>query len=84
LKLSLKKYADIADDAKEHVQHIADNSGKIDHQREHFAMLSKDVNDLIKIFGTDKKKYRDYCPMYDQGKSGLVNSRRLKSILRIW
>jgi hypothetical protein len=32
-------------------------------------MLSKDVNDLIKIFGTDKKIYRD-CPMYDQGKSG--------------
>jgi phage-related tail protein len=50
LKLSLKEYADIADDAKEHVQHIADNSGKIDHQREHFAMLSKDVNDLIKIW----------------------------------
>jgi hypothetical protein len=42
-------------------------------------MLSKDVNDLIKIFGTDKKIYRD-CPMYDQGKVaiGLVNSRRLK------
>ena len=33
-------------------------------------MLSKDVNDLIKIFGTDTKIYRDYCPMYDQGKSG--------------
>jgi hypothetical protein len=44
-------------------------------------MLSKDVNDLIKIFGTDKKIYRDYCPMYDQGKVaiGLVNSRRLKN-----
>lgn len=65
-----KEYADIADDAKEHAEHIGDNSGKIDHQREHFAMLSKDVNDLIKIFGTDKKIYRDYCPMYDQGKSG--------------
>jgi hypothetical protein len=65
-----KEYADIADDAKEHAEHIADNSGKIEHQREHFAMLSKDVNDLIKIFGTDKKIYRDYCPMYDQGKSG--------------
>jgi hypothetical protein len=65
-----KEYADIADDAKEHAEHIGDNSGKISHQREHFAMLSKDVNDLIKIFGTDKKIYRDYCPMYDQGKSG--------------
>lgn len=65
-----KEYTDITEDAKEHVEHIADNSGKISHQREHFAMLSKDVNDLIKIFGTDKKIYRDYCPMYDQGKSG--------------
>jgi hypothetical protein len=39
----------------------------------------KDVNDLIKILERIKK-YRDYCPMYDQGKvaTGLVNSRRLK------
>ncbi|HEY4616953.1 MAG TPA: DUF3347 domain-containing protein [Flavobacterium sp.] len=65
-----KEYADIAEDAKEHAEHIGDNPGKIEHQREHFAMLSTDVNDLIKIFGTDKKIYRDYCPMYDQGKSG--------------
>jgi hypothetical protein len=54
---------------RKNIQHIADNSGKIDHQREHFAMLSKDVNDLIKIFERIKK-YIDYCPMYDQGKSG--------------
>lgn len=65
-----KEYADIVDDAKEHAEHIGDNSGKLEHQREHFAILSKDVNDLIKIFGTEKKIYRDYCPMYDQGKSG--------------
>lgn len=65
-----KLYADLADDAKEHAEQIGDNSGKIDSQREHFAMLSKDVNELIKIFGTDRKIYRDYCPMYDQGKSG--------------
>lgn len=65
-----KEYADIVDDAKEHAKHIGDNPGKIEHQREHFAMLSTDVNDMIKIFGTDKKIYRDYCPMYDQGKSG--------------
>jgi hypothetical protein len=65
-----KEYADLTDDAKEHAAQIADNSGKIDSQREHFAMLSKDVNELVKIFGTDIKIYRDYCPMYDQGKSG--------------
>jgi hypothetical protein len=65
-----KEYIDIADDAKEHAEHIGDNSGKLDHQREHFAMLSKDMNDLIKTFGTTQKLYQDYCPMYDEGKSG--------------
>jgi hypothetical protein len=25
---------------------------------------------MIKMFRTDKKLYQDYCPMYDQGKSG--------------
>ena len=66
----MKSYMEVADDAKEHAEHIAANAGKIEHQREHFAMLSKDVNDLIKTFGTTQKLYQDYCPMYDQGKSG--------------
>ena len=65
-----KEYVDIADDAKEHAAHIGDNSGKIEHQREHFAMLSKDINDFIQTFGTTQKLYQDYCPMYDEGKSG--------------
>ncbi len=65
-----KEYVDIADDAKEHAEHIGDNSGKIEHQREHFAMLSKDINDFIQTFGTTQKLYQDYCPMYDEGKSG--------------
>jgi hypothetical protein len=64
------EYVDIADDAKEHAEHIGSNPGKIEHQREHFAMLSKDINDLIKTFGTTQKLYQDYCPMYDEGKSG--------------
>lgn len=65
-----KKYNDIAVDAKEHAEHIGNSAGKIDHQREHFAMLSKDINDLIKTFGTKQKLYQDYCPMYNEGKSG--------------
>lgn len=64
------EYVDIADDAKEHAEHIGGNSGKLEHQREHFAMLSKDINDLIKTFGTTQKLYQDHCPMYDEGKSG--------------
>ena len=64
------KYAKIAGDAKEHVKHISNNPGKIDHQREYFALLSKDMNDLIKTFGTDQKLYQAYCPMYGEGESG--------------
>ena len=34
------------------------------------------MNDVIKTFGTNKKLYQDYCPMYDQGKSGYWISER--------
>jgi hypothetical protein len=64
-------YLDIADDAKEHAEHIGDNSGKIEHQREHFVMLSKDINDLIKTFGIKQKLYQVYCPMADGGKGAI-------------
>lgn len=62
-----KEYLEIADDAKEHSEHISENSGEIEHQREHFALLSKDVDDLIKLFGTNRKLYLIFCPMYDEG-----------------
>ncbi|HOD10001.1 MAG: DUF3347 domain-containing protein [Flavobacterium sp.] len=66
-----KEYLDIADDAKEHAKHISDNAGKIDHQREHFVTLSKDINDLIKMFGTKQKLYQDFCPMANDGKGAI-------------
>ena len=66
-----KEYTEIAEDAKEHAEHIADNSGKIAHQREHFAMLSKDVNDLVKMFGAGQKIYQDFCPMFNGGKGAI-------------
>jgi hypothetical protein len=64
-------YLDIAEDAKEHAEHIGNNSGKIEHQREHFVMLSKDMNDLIKTFGAGQKLYQDFCPMADDGKGAI-------------
>lgn len=66
-----KGYAGIADDAKENAEHIGDNAGKIDHQREHFVLLSKDINDLIALIGTKQKLYQDYCPMADEGKGAI-------------
>ncbi len=66
-----KQYMEIAENAKENAEHIGDNAGKIDHQREHLASLSKDVSDLIALFGTTQKLYQDYCPMYNDGKGAV-------------
>lgn len=66
-----KDYLDIAESAKEHAEHIGDNAGKLDHQREHFVLLSKDINDLIKRFGSTQKLYQDFCPMADEGKGAI-------------
>lgn len=67
----LKEYTEIADNAKENAEHIGANAGKIDHQREHLASLSKDIADLIGLFGTTQKLYQDYCPMYNNGKGSI-------------
>jgi hypothetical protein len=63
-----KIYNDIEDDAKEHAEHIGMNAGKIEHQREHFDMLSKDIYQLVKTFGAGQSLYYDHCPMYNDGK----------------
>jgi hypothetical protein len=61
-------FEDIEDDAREHSEHIGTNDGNIEHQREHFEMLSKDIYDLIKTFGGGQVLYKDFCPMYNNGK----------------
>jgi hypothetical protein len=63
------KYMEIAESAKEHAEHIVKNP--IDHQREHFEDLSKDVNDLIALVGTDKTLYQDFCPMASNNKGAI-------------
>lgn len=68
----MKGYMDVADDLKENAKHIEENAGKIAHQREHFVMLSKDVNDLLKTFGNSGPKlYQDFCPMANEGKGAI-------------
>lgn len=64
------EFETIAKEAKLHTESISANAEKIESQREQFALLSQNMNALIKIFGTDKELYQDYCPMFDQGKSG--------------
>ena len=63
-----KVYTDIEDDAKEHAEHIGKNAGNIKHQREHFEMLSKDIYQLVKTFGSGQDLYYDHCPMYNNNK----------------
>jgi len=62
---------DIIGDAREHAEHISENSGKLEHQREHFEILSKDVEDLIAITGTDRVLYKTFCPMYNNKKGAI-------------
>ncbi len=51
------------EEMKEHAEHIAKNSDKIEHQRSHFVMMSEVVYDLVKNFGAGRPLYHDYCPM---------------------
>ena len=76
-----KVYDDVKDDIKEHAQHIADNSSKIEHQREHFDLLSRDMIDLVKATGSSQTLYRDFCPMYNNKKGAywLSETKEIKN-----
>ncbi len=66
-----KVYDDIAEDLKEHAEHIGANGDKIEHQREHFSMMSTDVYDLVKAFGGGQTLYHDHCPMANENKGAM-------------
>lgn len=72
-----KVYDDIEADLKEHAEHIS--KSKIDHQREHFAMMSKDMYDLAKAFGAGMTLYHDHCPMYNDGSTWLSESKEIRN-----
>lgn len=67
-----KIYADLQEGIREHTEHIGSNAGNLEHQREHFIMLSRDMASLIKNFGNNGQTlYKDFCPMADNGKGAL-------------
>lgn len=68
---------DIIDDATEHAEHIG--KSEMDHQREHFKTLSKDVMDMVAITGTDATLYQQFCPMYDKGSAWLSMEKDIKN-----
>jgi hypothetical protein len=74
-------FEDIEDDARENAEHIGTNGGNIEHQREHFELLSKDIYDLVKAFGGGQTLYKDFCPMYNDGKGAfwLSETKEIKN-----
>jgi hypothetical protein len=66
-----KVYDGIEGDLKENAEHIGKSGGDIDHQREHFSMMSEDMYDLVKAFGGGQTLYHDHCPMANDGKGAL-------------
>jgi hypothetical protein len=64
-----KVYDGVEDDLLEHTEHIS--KSKIDHQREHFSMMSEDMYALAKAFGAGKTIYHDHCPMYNNNKGAM-------------
>ena len=66
-----KLFDNNAEDLADHAAHIGKNGDNIQHQREHFSMMSEDVYDLVKAFGTGKPVYHAHCPMYNDGKGAM-------------
>lgn len=72
-----KVYDGIEDNLKEQAEHIS--KSKIDIQREHFAMMSKDMYGIVKAFGAGMPLYHDHCPMYNDGSMWLSESKDIKN-----
>ncbi len=76
-----KIWDDISADAKEMAEHIGDNPDKLEHQREHFEMLSKDMYDLVKAFGSGQVLYKVFDSMSNDGKGAfwLSETKEIKN-----
>lgn len=72
-----RELKDIITDATEHAEHIG--KSEMDHQREHFKILSKDITDMVAITGTDTTLYQQFCPMYDKGSAWLSMEKEIKN-----
>jgi len=74
-----KEYMEILENAKEQAEHI--EKSPIDHQREHFEVLSTDITDMIALLGTEKTLYQDHCPMASNGKGAnwLSETKEIKN-----
>ena len=76
-----KVYDDVNEDIQEHAEHISKNGNKIEHQREHFDMLSDVMYDLVKGIDPGRTLYKDKCLMYNDNKGAtwLSELREIKN-----
>lgn len=76
-----KIWDDISADAREMAEHIGENPDKLEHQREHFVMLSKDMYDLVKTFGSGQILYKVFDSMSNDGKGAfwLSETKEIKN-----
>ena len=76
-----KLYDQNEEDLKEHAEHITKSTSDIEHQREHFSMMSEDLSSLVKAFGGGKTLYQDHCPMAKNGKGAnwLSETKEIKN-----
>jgi hypothetical protein len=72
-------YDDVAKKLDTDAEHIGDNAGKIDHQREHFITLSSNVTAVVKALKINEEAaYLQFCPMANDGKGAYWLSKENK------
>lgn len=76
-----KEVKEILDIMKNHAQHISES--EIAEQRKHFAKINADMKNLLKITGSDRMLYQQYCPMYNNNEGGawLSEAKEVKNPL---
>lgn len=77
----IKIWDDISANAKEMAEHIGENPDKLEHQREHFVILSSDMYDLVKTFGSEQVLYKVFDSMANDGKGAfwLSETKEIKN-----
>ena len=72
-------YDEVSKKLETDAEHIGDNAGKIDHQREHFITLSNNMTTVVKSLKINgETAYSQFCPMANNGKGAYWLSKEDK------